>query len=94
MAKENEATVGFGILYPLDDMVQKILPCVSMTTLPINESPSSLKRAVPDYCAQFCFPLVKPMVDDLGTIRITHQLLMLGSTYPLPAFSHRSAFGG
>jgi hypothetical protein len=40
LAKENKAMFGFGILYPLDDVVQKIFPCVSMT------APSYLRIAI------------------------------------------------
>jgi hypothetical protein len=63
LAKENKHTFRFGIVDPVDDVVQEIFACASKTALFIMaKSPASLMRQFSDYCTQLCVPLVKSMI--------------------------------
>jgi hypothetical protein len=60
LAKENECMFRFGIVNPVDDVVQEIFACALKTALFITaESLASLMRQFSDYCTQLCVPLVK-----------------------------------
>jgi hypothetical protein len=54
LAKEHEASFRFGILDPLEDMIQEIFACSRKTPFLIAESPASLIRQFPDYVTEFC----------------------------------------